>query len=53
MPKPASPSVYRAVQRGEDIPFQGLQRPVPNRQLSTGSSGSSTQRHSLKCRFIY
>ncbi|OTF69167.1 hypothetical protein BLA29_003585 [Euroglyphus maynei] len=30
-PQPASPSVYRAVQRGEDIPFQGLQRTTPIR----------------------
>ncbi|KAJ6222018.1 hypothetical protein RDWZM_000563 [Blomia tropicalis] len=31
--KPASPAVYRAVQRGEiDIPLCGLQRPAPNKQ---------------------
>ncbi|KAI7694742.1 Sorbin and SH3 domain-containing protein 1 [Sarcoptes scabiei] len=34
VPKPASPSVYRAVQRGEDIPFEGLQMPAPNRQTT-------------------
>ena len=26
-PKPASQAVYRAVQRGEEIPMQGLQMP--------------------------
>ncbi|XP_046908273.2 uncharacterized protein LOC124489911 isoform X3 [Dermatophagoides farinae] len=41
-PQPASPSVYRAVQRGEDIPFQGLQRTAPMRQLSSGN-GSRTK----------
>lgn len=47
VPKPASPSVYRAVQRGEDIPFEGLQMPAPNRQTT-----HSNQRAN-KCKSFY
>nr|XP_027198157.1 ras guanine nucleotide exchange factor R-like isoform X3 [Dermatophagoides pteronyssinus] len=46
IPQPASPSVYRAVQRGEDIPFQGLQRTTPSssmkQQLSSSSSSAAS-----------
>ena len=62
IPQPASPSVYRAVQRGEDIPFQGLQRTTPSslkqqQQLSSSSSSAASGmfmnggNRNLKCKF--